>query len=358
MLMQHKSRSTYILPRVRRFIRNQGWFHTLWTEYSGKRFKQTIRVSKATFNYILLHIRDGLERRSVCEEPISPEERLAIALYKFGRGDYNRTVSEMSGYGESTIREITIEVANLIVEKLWPVHVKFPNTKSVQSLINEMNDAWQFPGAYAAIDGCHISIKCPPGGAEARKEYYNFKNFYSLIMMGIIDSQYRFLWASTGLPGCVHDSMVFKSSLLYQKLKNGESFPDMYTEISGVKIPPLILGDSAFPHHSWLQKRYTHANLNEQEEYFNYRFSRGRMVAECCYGQFKGRCRILYRKSEYHPETLKSIILACIVLHNTCIDKGDAILSTIDFNFDGSGRQLGSNLRTKLNMFQGKSVAR
>ena len=148
-------------------------------------------------------------------------------------------------------------------------------------------------------------------------------------MMGIIDYQYRFLWASAGLPGCVHDSMVFKSSLLYQKLKNGERFPDMYTEIDGIKIPPLILGDSAFPHHSWLQKRYTHANLNEQEEYFNYRFSRGRMVAECCYGQFKGRWRILYRKSECHPETLKSIILACIVLHNICIDKGDAILSTM-----------------------------
>ena len=64
--MQNNSQSSYVLPRVRRFIRNQGWFHTLWTEYSGKRFKQTIRVSKATFNYILLHIRDGLERRSVC----------------------------------------------------------------------------------------------------------------------------------------------------------------------------------------------------------------------------------------------------------------------------------------------------
>ena len=30
---------------------------------------------------------------------------------------------------------------------------------------------------WCAVDGCHIPIKCPPGGPGASKEYHNFKNF-------------------------------------------------------------------------------------------------------------------------------------------------------------------------------------
>ena len=49
-----------------------------------------------------------------------------------------------------------------------------------------MDEEWQFPCAYAAIDGCHIPIRCLPGGAEAAKEFHNFKNFYSIILMAIV----------------------------------------------------------------------------------------------------------------------------------------------------------------------------
>ena len=44
------------VQRPRRNERNSGWFYTLWNVYSSKRFKQTVRVSKETFNYILSHM--------------------------------------------------------------------------------------------------------------------------------------------------------------------------------------------------------------------------------------------------------------------------------------------------------------
>ena len=53
------------------------------------------------------------------------------------------------------------------------------------TVILQMEDKWQFPSAFGGVDGCHIPMKCPSGGNEARKEYYNFKNFYSIVMMGI-----------------------------------------------------------------------------------------------------------------------------------------------------------------------------
>ena len=58
-----------------------------------------------------------------------------------------------------------------------------------------MRAMWPFPGAFGGIDGCHTATKCPHGGDEARKEYYNFKKFYSIVIMGIVAADYIFLLA-------------------------------------------------------------------------------------------------------------------------------------------------------------------
>ena len=55
----------------RRLLRaNTGWWKMVWESYSDKRFKQTLRVNRSTFNIILSHIRHRLERETVTEEPI------------------------------------------------------------------------------------------------------------------------------------------------------------------------------------------------------------------------------------------------------------------------------------------------
>ena len=38
------------------------------------------------------------------------------------------------------------------------------------------------------------------------KQYYNFKNFYSAVLLALVDAKYRFIWASLGAPGNTHDS--------------------------------------------------------------------------------------------------------------------------------------------------------
>ena len=70
----------------------------------------------------------------------------------------------------------------------------FPKTEEeFLNSIKAMETLWQFPTAFGGFDGCNIPLKCPHGGNEARKECYNFKNFYSVVMMGIIGADYRFL---------------------------------------------------------------------------------------------------------------------------------------------------------------------
>ena len=101
-----------------------------------------------------------------------------------------------------------------------------------------------------------------------------------------------------------------------------------------MNIGPLIIGDSAFPFKPWLLKPYTNAVLTEKQRYFNYRLSRARMVTEGAYGKLKGRWRVLLRKNESEPSQVKTTTLACMVLHNICIEKGDTICSKLDITSD------------------------
>lgn len=148
----------------RRLQRNTGWFDLVWSHYSDKRFKKTLRVSRETFNFILSRIRHILERDTVSEEPISPEFRLAVCLYRLSRGDYYYTIAEMTGLGVSTVCTICQEVTRAILESMWRDTVSKHLPKTIEDFkrkMLDMEEMWQFPYCWAVIDGCHIPIKCP-----------------------------------------------------------------------------------------------------------------------------------------------------------------------------------------------------
>ena len=282
LILAFKTRNS--LRSCRRLERNLGWFNLVWANYSDKRFKKTFRMSRETFRFILGQIKHRLVRKTITEEPISPACRLAIGFYRFSRGDYFYTIAEMTGLGVSTVCTIVNEVAVAIVNNMWEQSVNryMPKCEEdFKSKILDMEELWQFPFCWSAIDGCHIPIRCPSGGAEARKEYHNFKNFYSVVAMALVDSYYRFIWVSCGFPGNSHDSIILQSTQLWKDITENDLVPSIGQEVSkNVIVQPLILGDSAFPLCPWMMKPYTDATLTVQERYFNYRLSRARMITE------------------------------------------------------------------------------
>ena len=196
----------------RRWTRNTACWVKAWNSYSEERFKKTFRISRSTFRYILNRIGPFVARETVIEDPISPELRLALCLYRLCRGDYLYTIAEMAGVGVSTVCLIVNEVCQVLVDHLWSECVSSPIPKTQDDFkkkILDMDEFWLFPCCWAAIDGCHIPIKCPPGGLEACKEYHNFKNFYSIVLMGLVDSHFRFVRGSEWGGGeGVHMSVV------------------------------------------------------------------------------------------------------------------------------------------------------
>ena len=231
-------------------------------------------------------------------------------------------------------------MAEAIVNNLWEEHVSrhFPKDEGqFKEKILDMEERWQFPCCWAAVDGCHIPIKCPDGGLAASKEFHNFKNFYSIVLMALVDAKYRFIWGSCGYPGNSHDSIIFQSTRLWMDITEGRAIPPIGKNIGGVTVPPLILGDSAF---RWLMKPFSNAVLTPDQSNFNYRLSRARMVTEGAYGQLKGRWRVLMRKCESPPEVVRLTTLACMVLHNVCIDQGESLPREFDLTIDAASNTL------------------
>ena len=157
----------------------------------------------------------------------------------------------------------------------WSVYGKIlPKSEDeFRSKIPDMEEAWQFPCCWSAVDGCHIPIKCPPGGLESRKEYHNFKNFFSMVLMGMVDSKYRFF--------------IFQSTDLWNQIKNQDYLPKIGKKVGSLLEPPLILGDAAFPLQPWLMKPCMNANPTLQQRYYNYWLSWARMVTEGALGNLR-----------------------------------------------------------------------
>ena len=156
------------MPRrrsVRRLQRNSGWWNLVWETYSEERFKKTFRVTKDTFKFIQDRTYNLLKKQSITEDAIPPECRLGVCLYRLGRGDYYYTLAELSGLGEATICLIVIDVCQILVNTFWEEEISnlFPqNQEELNRAMELMDEEWQFPCAYPAIDGCHIHIRYPP----------------------------------------------------------------------------------------------------------------------------------------------------------------------------------------------------
>ena len=95
-----------------------------------------------------------------------------------------------------------------------------------------------------AIDGCHLEINAP---SRNKEDYFNRKKNYSVNLQVVVDCDLKFMHVAVGYPGSIHDARVLRLSGLYEQTLH---FPTRI--ISGTEVPPLIVGDSAYPLLTWL----------------------------------------------------------------------------------------------------------
>ena len=64
----------------------------------------------------------------------------------------------------------------------------------------DFSDKWNFHHCCGGIDGKHVRIQAPPNSGCL---YYNYKGFYFIIMLALVDANYKFMYVDVGLKGLI-----------------------------------------------------------------------------------------------------------------------------------------------------------
>ena len=186
-------------------------------------------------------------------------------------------------------------------------------------------ERWQFPNCIGAADGKHIAIKHPK---DSGSEYYNYKGFFSIVLLAVVDYDYRFLYVDVGCQGRISDGGVYRNSSFYRALQDGSlglpdpeplpqsSDPVYLHDQSTTPIPFMFVADDAFPLGVHCMKPFPQTNLTDRKRIFNYRLSRMRRISENVFGIWSNRFRVFTTTMALEPNKAVDVTLATIVLHN------------------------------------------
>ena len=86
-----------------------------------------------------------------------------------------------------------------------------------KSVTDKTFDFWQFPNTIGTMDGKHISLFHPKGSGS---EYYNYKGFFSLGMLALVDYVYKFMFIDVGCQGRISDGGVYNNASLSNAIEN------------------------------------------------------------------------------------------------------------------------------------------
>ncbi|KAH7932837.1 hypothetical protein HPB49_003344 [Dermacentor silvarum] len=151
-------------------------------------------------------------------EAISVEKRVAVALYRLCCTAEDRTISELFSLGRSTVNKIYKEFCAAVLQNLEEAWLKMPAPADIEDHMREFHAMTGFPQGVGALDGCHFPVSPPK---EHASDYHNYKGWYSMILLAMVDHRYRFRYTNVGSPGRCHDAFVYGRSTLRKLIENG-----------------------------------------------------------------------------------------------------------------------------------------
>ncbi len=276
-----------------------------------------LRMSPAMFEELLVRITPRIQKKETrMRKPHSPGLKLAITLRYLATGEKYPSLQYGFRVSRHSVAIIIPEVCTAIHQELADEVIKFPEDEDGwREVAAKFERKWNVPHAIGALDGKHIRIRKPP---QSGSKYYNYKNFYSVVLMALVDADYCFMFTDVGGVGHQSDMQLFNNSALKKGLDDGLMRlppPDSMTN-DNQPMPYFILGDDAFALRDYLMKPFSQRSLNPEQRIYNYRISRGRMVVENAFGILAQRWQCFLTTMQQDPENVKKIVHAGICLHN------------------------------------------
>lgn len=286
-------------------------------ENDAPAFRNFTRMDPELFDEIVTRVSPHISKQDTnYRKSISPGLKVAVTLRHLATGDKYPSLSYSFRVHKSTICLFLPEVLRAIRDEYLDEVMQCPNTPEGWREVSKVFEKrWNIPHAVGALDGKHVAIQAPSNSGSI---YHNYKGFFSIVLLALVDGDYKFLWADTGANGSASDAQIFNHSELRKALEQktlGLPEPDNLPN-DDRPFPYFVLSDDAFALRSYMMKPFSNRNLTLEEAIANYRISRGRRVVENAFGIMAMRWAILLTTMMHDPETVRLIVETCVVLHN------------------------------------------
>jgi len=194
----------------------------------------------------------------------------------------------------NTIVSVVPEVCAAIYDHYHETAFKCPTTEEewkegTQGFSEKLN----FHHCCGCIDGKHVRMQASPHSGSL---FYKYKGFYSVIMLALVDANYKFMYVDVGAYGADSDAEIFRECGLYHTLEHDEAGLPPSEPLPGgdTYVPYFLVGDDAFALRSWMMKPHSKKELTAVQRIFNYRLSRARRIVENAFGILANRYVHIY----------------------------------------------------------------
>jgi hypothetical protein len=217
--------------------------------------------------------------------------------------------------GVSTVSTIVDEVCTAIWTVLKDECIPKPSAESFEAIARGFEKRAHFPNCIGAVDGKHIEIIKPEASGSL---YFNYKGYFSIVLMAVVDSEYRFTFVDIGAYGKDADPTIFSKTSFWKsieseklKLPNPKPLPG-----TNEAVPYVFVGDEAFSLHKHMMRPFGGRQQSVTKRVFNYRLTVARRYVECAFGILSNKWRIFHRPLNVSVGLATRIVQACCVLHN------------------------------------------
>ncbi|KAL8460816.1 hypothetical protein ACS0TY_032355 [Phlomoides rotata] len=273
-------------------------------EVSDDDCRDQLRMDRSTFHKLchLLQFTGGLSS----SRNITVAEKVAMFFSVLAHHTKNRCVKfHFRRSGQTVSKHF-----HAVLDCVLGLHNTFLVTP--QPIPDDSTDhRWgKFKGCLGALDGTHVEVHVPTGD---KGRYRNRKGQISVNVLGVVDTNMKFVYVLTGWEGSAADSRVLR---------------DAINRTSGLKVPRgnYYLCDNGYPNCEGFLTPYkgiryhlsewTSRSPQNPREFFNMKHTRARNVVERTFGLLKMRWGILRSPSWYSVKTANQIIMACCFIHN------------------------------------------
>ena len=204
-LRKRKSQNPWVMPWILQ-RGEKGCYRTLLEEPITTdilSYKNFIRMPPAIFDLIEERITPHVRKSSInFRKALEVGLKLAVTLRHLSTGETYTSLQYHWRVGRTTICKFVPKVCRAILREFQRKYLICPtDIEEWRNIEDRFTNRWNVPHT-----GKHIVFKKPK---KSGSEYFNYKGYFSLVLLALIDAEYKFLWVNVGASGSSSDAQIF-----------------------------------------------------------------------------------------------------------------------------------------------------